>query len=271
MNQSLTYKLGTSTTTEQFQKILFIAIVAIMNLDGTLQFDLFDQLAISLFLVIILSLRAWNIIHFGLLFLIASLNSIYLPRAIWSLPAIPFLVPFTISTAIILPFSRTRPTLAWAKAGMIDKISFLLLFVTGMLSTGALIVWALWTDNLGIGAQMVEGFSQYPKWLILVFGIPLFAIVNAFAEEVVYRGVMQEALSRVFKQRSLVLILQASAFAAIHFAVGFPNGFLGYLMVFVYGFMLGYLRVRTNGMLAPYLAHVIADLAIGYFLCLHAL
>ena len=95
--------------------------------------------------------------------------------------------------------------------------------------------------------------------------------MNAFAEEVVYRGVMQEALSRVFKQKSIVLVLQASTFAAIHFAVGFPNGFLGYLMVFVYGFVLGYLRVRTNGMLAPYLAHVIADLAIGYFLCLHAL
>lgn len=189
----------------------------------------------------------------------------------WSLPAVPFLVPFIISTLLILPFSRTRPTLAWAKTGKIDRISVLLLFITGVISTGTLIVWALWTDNLGIGIQMVKEFSQYPQWLILIIGIPLFAIINAFAEEVVYRGVMQEALARVFSQKYLVLILQASAFAAVHFAVGFPNGSFGYLMVFVYGLVLGYLRLRTNGMLAPYLAHLIADLTIGYFLCLHVL
>ena len=68
-----------------------------------------------------------------------------------------------------------------------------------------------------------------------------------------------------------VVTLQASAFAAAHVLLGFPNGRLGYLMVFVYGTMLGYLRVRSKGMLAPYLTHVLADLTIGYFLCFHRL
>ncbi|MGE0631753.1 MAG: hypothetical protein AB7O96_05070 [Pseudobdellovibrionaceae bacterium] len=42
-------------------------------------------------------------------------------------------------------------------------------------------------------------------------------------------------------------------------------------MVFGYGIALGYLRYRTNGMLAPYIAHVIADLTIATFLVLRFL
>lgn len=118
---------------------------------------------------------------------------------------------------------------------------------------------------------MVQGFSRFPKSLIFGLGVPLFALVNAFAEEVIFRGIMQGALSRAFRRQCLVVILQASAFAAFHFAGGFPNGYIGYLMTFIYGLMLGYLRERSQGLLAPFSAHVMADLAIGYFLCIYAL
>ena len=67
------------------------------------------------------------------------------------------------------------------------------------------------------------------------------------------------------------MILQASAFAILHFAAGFPNGIAGYLMTFVYGLILGYLRERTGGLLAPYVTHVVADLVIGYFLYFYAI
>ncbi|MGD9210389.1 MAG: type II CAAX endopeptidase family protein [Desulfobacteraceae bacterium] len=189
-----------------------------------------------------------------------------LPHNLGQFPAIALLIPFVLSLLITFPFTHVKSILNWTQTGQIDKVSFLLLVATSILSVAALIVWGFWTDQLGKGAQMIQSFSHYPKWLILVGGIPLFALINAFTEEVVYRGVMQEALSRVFEQKSLVIALQASAFAAIHFAMGFPNGVVGYVMVLVYGIMLGYLRIRTNGMLAPYLAHVIADLAIGFFL-----
>ncbi|MBN2089862.1 CPBP family intramembrane metalloprotease, partial [candidate division KSB1 bacterium] len=62
-----------------------------------------------------------------------------------------------------------------------------------------------------------------------------------------------------------------AVFAAAHFTSGFPNGVIGYLMVLIYGTMLGYLKERTNGIFAPYIAHVIADLTIGYFLYFYAL
>ena len=105
---------------------------------------------------------------------------------------------------------------------------------------------------------MMASLAVYPNWAIVVVGIPALVLVNAFAEEVVYRGVLQEALHHVIGMAIRVVTLQASAFAAAHVLLGFPNGRLGYLMVFVYGTMLGYLRVRSKGMLAPYLTHVLA-------------
>ena len=147
-----------------------------------------------------------------------------------------------------------------------DRITILLLCVTGICSTIALLLWANMTDNLGYGLKMAQGIAHYPAALVFSIGVPIFALLNACAEEIVYRGVFQEALVHVFKS-PVAITLQATAFAAIHYAAGFPNGIAGYGMVFVYGIMLGYLRGRSGGMLAPYLAHVLADLVIGYYLC----
>jgi membrane protease YdiL (CAAX protease family) len=114
--------------------------------------------------------------------------------------------------------------------------------------------------------QAVQGLAAYPRWLIFGCGVPLFALANAFVEEAIFRGVVQEALARTFSRPRVVIILQAAVFAAAHYMAGFPNGKAGYAMVLVYGVLLGYLRLRTNGLLAPWLAHVASDLAIGYVL-----
>jgi hypothetical protein len=154
----------------------------------------------------------------------------------------------------------------WFRRGNLDPAAWILTLVTALVSVAALAAWATWTDNLGVGTRMVQGFHAYPRWLILCCGVPLFALTNGFVEEAVFRGVVQEALARAFNRPLVMLVLQASVFAALHYAAGFPNGKMGYLMVLVYGWMLGYLRLRTNGLLSPWLAHVVSDLAIGYML-----
>ncbi|HYX72145.1 MAG TPA: CPBP family glutamic-type intramembrane protease, partial [Nitrososphaera sp.] len=58
------------------------------------------------------------------------------------------------------------------------------------------------------------------------------------------------------------VVIQAGSFAAFHYLAGFPNGVFGLAMVFVYGFMLGVLRRRSRGLLAPWIAHVLADIVI---------
>jgi membrane protease YdiL (CAAX protease family) len=188
------------------------------------------------------------------------------PTFLKNLPSWPFLVPFVISTSVIALSREGRSALSWVRLGNIRATDVILVALTSFASAVALLVWAFWTDHLGIGVQMIQQFKEFPRWQVIGVGIPVFALINAFSEEVVYRGVLQEALIATIRKTGLAVLLQADAFAMEHFAGGFPNGYAGYAMVLVYGGMLGYLRVRTRGMLAPFLAHVVADLVIAYFL-----
>jgi len=214
--------------------------------------------------------REWDLIPCALLFFFMYQGNQWLPSWAHDLPTAPFLVPFLLAFLCCLPFARLRSHFQWFRGGNPDQVTWLLVIVTSLVSALSLILWALWTDYLGIASSMLGTFRQLPIWFMLLVGIPGFALLNAFAEEVVYRGVLQDALQSRFGEtrQALVLCAQASAFAAAHYMAGFPNGKLGYLMTFVYALVLGYLRDRSNGMLAPYLAHVAADLVIGFTLLL---
>lgn len=119
-------------------------------------------------------------------------------------------------------------------------------------------------------------FQWWPFYLLvplLVYGAaviviaPLrctvgFACLNAAMEEILFRGIMLEALDSALGETIWTVGIQSAAFAAFHYLAGFPNGLLGVLMVFVYGLMLGMIRRRARGMLAPWVAHVVADITI---------
>lgn len=246
------------------RKVVWLLVLLTLNLDGFFHFQVVDTLVLGGFLIFLLVKKVWEFVHCGLLLFLMSLAWTIIPL---EYSALQLFIIFFVATALLWPFQATRSAFSWVKIGRIDRVAWALLYLTGVISTGALILWAFWTKDLGAGLRMVQGLNQYPAWLIFLIGIPLFAMFNALAKEIVYRGVLQEALLRVFSS-PVAILLQASAFAAIHVASGFPNGIVGYIMVFVYGVMLGYLRTRAGGMLAPYLTHVLADLVIGAFLCI---
>jgi membrane protease YdiL (CAAX protease family) len=98
-----------------------------------------------------------------------------------------------------------------------------------------------------------------PVWLILVAGAG-FALVNAAVEEAIFRGVLQTSLEQLIGPAAAVFV-QAGAFGLLH-VVGIPTGLVGAVMAGVWGALLGVLRQRTRGILAPYVAHIAADLTI---------
>ena len=259
---------NTSSYTARF---LLLAIILSVNISPAVKHGLLLEVVYGLIFISTLVSKERDLFHLSLLVLLINLFSALFPVAVATIPSIKFLLPLGLSTGVVLLVPGLRASLSWARKGTIDKSSLMLILITAVVSAAALLLWALGTANLGVGGGMVKGFSGFPKFLIFAAGVPLFALMNAFAEEVVFRGVMQAALSKAFRRRSVVLILQASAFAAFHFAGGFPNGYAGYLMTFVYGLVMGHLRDRTQGLLAPYCTHVAADLTIGYFLCAYVL
>jgi membrane protease YdiL (CAAX protease family) len=222
----------------------------------------------SIFLLVAaLYRREWDMVPCAFLLFYLFIGGLYLPNALLRLPAANFLAPFALTAITCLPFPPLRPAFRWFRKGSLDQVTNLLVVLTSLISALALILWALWTDYLGLGTAMLGSVKSVPRWFLLLIGIPGFALMNAFAEEVVYRGMLLDALLKRFPGRvMLVIVVQASAFAAAHYIAGFPNGKIGYLMTFTYASMLGYLRIRTEGMLAPYVAHVAADAVIGFTL-----
>ena len=111
-------------------------------------------------------------------------------------------------------------------------------------------------------ANLVRTFiPEWPLWLLVPAAF-VFSVVNAAVEEAAYRGVVLGALNKVQIAARAALVLQAVAFAALHFRAGFPRGGLGVGLTFAYGLVLGELRRRAGGLIAPLFTHVLTDLVI---------
>jgi membrane protease YdiL (CAAX protease family) len=88
------------------------------------------------------------------------------------------------------------------------------------------------------------------------------SLINAAVEEAAYRGILLEALDTALGRGPAGVFIQALAFGALHFSAGFPRGTAGLALAFVYGLALGAMRNKSGGLLAPWLTHVLTDLAI---------
>lgn len=215
--------------------------------------------------------KKWELFPALLVLTLLFFSYSYLPEFLLQMPTAHFLIPVLLTLVICAAFKPLKPQLAWCGKGEVDPISWLIAAAISLIASAALLLWAATTNNLGAGAGMVKELVGIPLWFLLFVGVPAFALINAFVEEAVYRGFLQQALMvRLPGRDYLVLALQASAFAAAHYFSGFPNGLVGYGMTFLYALSLGYLRLRTGGVLVPFLAHVTADLVIGYTLVLLA-
>jgi membrane protease YdiL (CAAX protease family) len=250
---------------------LLVCVTALFTYDALRAIDGPVIVSSLLLLAAVLYRRAWAFCPCALLLFFMYVASRYYPQWVWRVPTAGFVVPLLLTALSCAPFTQLRAPFVWLRKGNLDQVTWFLVVLTSLISALALILWALWTDYLGVATQMMAPLRDAPRWFSFFVVVPGFALANAAAEELVYRGVLQHAFETAFPTRPLLtLALQASAFAAAHFQAGFPNGWLGYLMTFAYALMLGYLRWRTRGMLAPWAAHVAADAVIGVTLVLLA-
>jgi membrane protease YdiL (CAAX protease family) len=185
------------------------------------------------------------------------------PAFLKNLPVHAPLIPALLSSIIMF---RYQPSLLrWAKFGRIDRRTAGLMILTIVGTVVSLVLWANWSMSFGSATDLVRSFRTMPFGLVVGGLIPLFALTMPLAEEILYRGILLESLEPLTSS-NIAQIAQAVTYAAFHFRNGFPSGNVGFAMVFVFGLILGHLRRRSGGLLAPYIVHVFADLTIGYFL-----
>ena len=124
----------------------------------------------------------------------------------------------------------------------------------------------VWNENMNLGSAF-EKLEDYLKTLEetakvatekmlnvntfggLLFNLLIIALIPAIGEELTFRGVLQQSLTRGLKNPHIAIILSAAIFSFIHFQFyGFPpRMFLGIL--------LGYMFFITNSLWTSILMH----------------
>lgn len=214
---------------------------------------------LALLLLLAFRLHSPMAIHVSLMtFLLAAWMNVQL--AIPGLINWPFHfgVPLIVYAAAVAAASPLRQTASWLHLGKFDRRVWESVGLTVLISASALLLWfVLWQPDLS------NKLSLIPDWnpILRIAGGLGFALVNAAMEESIYRGVLMEGLDAALGSGALPVILQAVAFGTIHLQ-GIPSGPIGILMATIYGLMLGWVKRRSGGMLAPFVAHVFADVVI---------
>ncbi|HSC86173.1 MAG TPA: CPBP family intramembrane glutamic endopeptidase [Polyangiaceae bacterium] len=138
------------------------------------------------------------------------------------------------------------------------RVPVALTLFAGLITPGALVGWVyLLRPDL---SDLLQLIPDRPLAILALGGL-VFAVANATAEELVWRGVLQPSLTTEFGSLP-ALLLQAASFGLIH-AHGFPRGVVGVLLAGTWAVLLGILRNLSEGLLAAILAHVVADATIA--------
>lgn len=146
----------------------------------------------------------------------------------------------------------------WLRRGRWTRDLPWLVAGTVVVTAGALAAWQrLFGGRLP--REYVDAAAGQHWWVIVLAGVA-FSLLNAAVEEVVFRGVLLSALSQVLGLRTAV-VLQAVAFGVLHLH-GVPSGPVGMVMAGAWGLLLGVMRLRSGGLLAPYVTHIAADATI---------
>lgn len=207
------------------------------------------------------NLEKLQVVHAMLLLVLMCLPALIAPLGQWPMKA---LFPVAAYALFVACVPSLRKSVLWLKVGRLDRITLLCSLLLVVASTGALVGW-----YFAAHPDLSAFYGRFPSQGLLLLPLVglLFAVVNATLEEVVWRGVLFDALTAGLGGKA-ALVMQAIGFGAGHYA-GVPGGLAGVVLATGYGFALGLLRRRASGLLACILAHIGAD-AVIYFLIFHS-
>lgn len=111
-------------------------------------------------------------------------------------------------------------------------------------------------------AMLTETMLDTTSIMGLFNGLVVVALMAAVGEELLFRGVLQKILIRVFKNPHVGIVITAFLFSAIH------GQFYGFFARMFIGLMLGYMYFYTRNLKIPIMFHFInnATMVVFYFL-----
>jgi hypothetical protein len=211
-------------------------------------------IAVALVLGLAAVLRAHHAITAGLgalAFLVPLLAGTYAP---WPLPqAVVLLV-----LIVVLRTPSMHRYATWARRGLWNRDILKWVIGYSIVPAIALVVWRYTTsDHL----ERFQAVIPPVPWWAVAAGLPVYAAFNAAYEEVLFRGALMEGLDGVLGPGTPSIAIQAVVFGMCHYQ-GFPSGWVGIGLATIYGLMMGHVRRIAQGLLAAWIAHVVADTVI---------
>jgi len=169
-----------------------------------------------------------------------------------------FVIPLVIYLVIMALYKRLKEKSQFFVLGKPGRNTWILGIVTVIVSSAALYIWIQVT-----GPDLSDITAMMPKTgmgMLLLLGA-IFAIGNSIVEESIYRGILYNSLKLFVDNRWIVILIQAAIFGLAHWQ-GFPRGVSGVALALIYGLLLGTIRHRSHGLLAPIIVHTAADFTI---------
>ena len=111
-------------------------------------------------------------------------------------------------------------------------------------------------------AEMVKGLLIMDSPMELLFNLIVIAIMPAVAEEMIFRGIVQDSFEKMITNPHVAILVSSIIFSAIHMQ------FEGFLPRMVLGMVLGYLFYWTRNLWVPIFAHAVnngSQVIAGYF------
>lgn len=128
-----------------------------------------------------------------------------------------------------------------------QAVLWMAVYLAWMLITNAIMNWrGPWDFSIWARSPMIVNVLR-----VLAVGI-----LGPIAEELIFRGLLYDRLSRRRIGPTVAIVLLAAVWAAIH--IGYPPGVIAVL--FVDGLLLGFARRQTGSVILPILMHVMWNL-----------
>jgi membrane protease YdiL (CAAX protease family) len=141
------------------------------------------------------------------------------------------------------------------------------------------LTWAVVGPSVALGLAIFFGWGlvrsnlsfllDYQQLILRAHFVLLFALMNAFGEEMTYRAGPLSQLWPVVGERQAIWIT-AVWFGLGHYYGGIPSGAMGALMAGGVALLFGKAMVETRGIALSILMHTLVDVAIYAFLALTA-
>lgn len=103
-------------------------------------------------------------------------------------------------------------------------------------------------EELRVLTQLLTRFNSGGEFLV---GMLVFALIPAFGEEVVFRGILQQSLQRWWRNPHVAIWVTAFIFGAIHMQ------FYGFFPRMLLGAVMGYLYFWSGNLWVPVLGHFV--------------